>query len=136
MIITFETMYPLTTQLISSSVAPRWPITCGSATFTIVVSSTSSTVASIRAASVIQVPRSMRSSGRVASVVDTDAGLGRESDRQPKGAGSLLGRARRLAPLELDRHRHALHDLGEVARGIVGREQRVLRSGRRRERRH
>ena len=44
--ITFATMYPVDTQAISSSVAPRFPIIWGIATFTMLVSSSSSTDAS------------------------------------------------------------------------------------------
>src|SRR6266576_3770372 len=44
--ITLATMYPVDTQAISSSVAPRFPIMCGIATFTMLVSSSSSTDAS------------------------------------------------------------------------------------------
>jgi len=44
--ITFATMYPVDTQAISSSVAPRFPIMWGIATFTMLVSNSSSTDAS------------------------------------------------------------------------------------------
>ncbi len=44
--ITLATMYPVETQAIWSSVAPRFPIMCGIATFTILVSNSSSTDAS------------------------------------------------------------------------------------------
>ena len=46
---TFAMMYPVDTHEISSSVAPRFPIMCGMATFTIDVSISSSTAASVTA---------------------------------------------------------------------------------------
>src|SRR5205823_14517817 len=46
---TLAMMYPVDTQEISSSVAPRFPIMCGIATFTIEVSISSSTAASVTA---------------------------------------------------------------------------------------
>lgn len=47
--ITLATMYPVLTQAISSSVAPRFPIMCGMATFTMLVSTSSSTLARVTA---------------------------------------------------------------------------------------
>ena len=43
-------------------------------------------------------------------------------------ARSLLAAAVRVDAVDRDLHRHALHDLGEVPGGVVGREQRVLRA--------
>jgi len=45
--ITLAMMYPVDTQAISSSVAPRFPIMCGIATLTIDVSISSSIAASV-----------------------------------------------------------------------------------------
>src|SRR5262245_30943399 len=67
---------------------------------------------------------------------DPDTHVDREADREPR---LPVGAAREVAVAVLDRferdaHRDALHDLGEVPGGVVGREERVLRAGGRRER--
>ena len=51
---------------------------------------------------------------------------GRDAD---VGAHARAQRDAAAACIEADQHRHALHDLGEVARGVVGRQQREARAG-------
>jgi hypothetical protein len=46
---TLATMYPVLTHATSSSVAPRFPIMCGIATFTMLVSTSSSMLARVTA---------------------------------------------------------------------------------------
>src|SRR6266702_6877389 len=54
-----------------------------------------------------------------------DAGDDRHARHEP--------RQQRLVVIELDAHGNALHHLGEIAGGVVGRQQRDLRTGRRRD---
>src|SRR5574338_30428 len=121
-------------------VAPRFPIMSGSATLTMLVSISSRIIASITAKSTItrRKPRRNSSSGTAAGsgVTDTDAHQGGEAHRQPPRVERRAAVAILVAGVDRDANWHALHDLGEVARGVVRRDQRVLGAGGGRERFH
>src|SRR5262245_45922987 len=114
------------------------PRMAGSETLTMLVSMISSSVASIIANTTTHWRRLMRNSAGAASA-DNDARLDGEADRQVLSQRGAIAVAsghvgRRVAPLDRDLDRYALHHLGEVARGVVGRDQRERRAGRRRDR--
>src|SRR5215471_11668941 len=105
----------------------------GSATLTMLVSRISSTTASITPRSSRTERRSRRSGWAGASApgaspsADADTDGDREPHREP-GPPALPAQDRggvALDALQRDAHGHALHDLGEVPRRVVGREQRV-----------
>src|SRR5438128_4182649 len=130
--ITFATMYPVDTQAISSSVAPRFPIMWGIATFTMLVSSSSSTEAS-ETVIAIRYRYLYRSSAapsmalRGSAAVVTGPLLGRDGDVDahagPQCAGAAIARA-----VGADPDGHPLHDLREIPRRVVRRQQRELRT--------
>ena len=69
--------------------------------------------------------------GRGAAAVRTACGLGVDGRLDRHAGPQLAGEAARR--IEHDLHRDALHDLGEVAGGVVGRQQRELLAARRRD---
>src|SRR5262245_28026032 len=100
----------------------------GRETLTMLVSMISSSVASIIANTTTHWRSVMRGSAR-AVLVDNDARLDGQAHGQPlaeRGADAVLpGHVhRRVAALDRDLHRHALHHLGEVPRGVVRRDER------------
>src|SRR5438876_4265217 len=136
--ITFATMYPVDSQAISSSVAPRFPIMWGIATFTMLVSRSSSTDASETVIAMmylylyrsVSAPRPL--SGRAA--VATVGLLGRDGDDHAHpGPQRPIGIVLAVEP---DAHRDALHDLGIVARRVVRGQERELRPRGRRDALH
>src|SRR3954464_2593120 len=134
MTMTFAMIYPVDTHEISSSVAPRFPIMCGIATFTIDVSMSSSTAASVTAMAMRYLYLYLSS-----AVALADATLMRAVLRAPAAMmavpSAILLRCdvceHRHARTQwvilaasfrdLDPRRNALHHLREVARGVVGR---------------
>ena len=115
----------------------------GSATFTMLVSRISRTTASITPSMSSQERRLIDAGrGEAAASVPVRAPqrtrtrtVDRETDREPRASRpSARTPASTVSAVERDAHRHALHDLGEVPGRVVGREQRVLRPGRRGER--
>src|SRR5690242_18058627 len=141
--ITFATMYPVDTQAISSSVAPRFPIMWGIATFTMLVSRSSSTDASdtVIAMMYLYLYRST-SAPEPACQGDVSSGLVVATARLLRGNGYDHAHPGPQRPIgivlavEPDPHRDALHDLGVVARGVVRGQERELRPRGRRETLH
>src|SRR6266545_6405063 len=107
---------------------------CGIATFTMLVSSSSSTDASdtviaIRYRYLYRSSKAAPESGIAAAVIARLLGLNRGH-----GAHAGTQRVRRIGgTVEPDPHGDALHHLREVARRVVGRQQRELRARRGRE---
>src|ERR1035437_2234721 len=123
---TFATMYPVETHEISSSVAPRFPIMWGIATFTIDVSMSSSIAAIVTAMPMRYLYRYLSADGSAAGVIMPC--LLRRDVRGHRHARTQ--RPVGTTPLRhLDAHGNALHDLREVARRVVGRQERELREG-------
>src|SRR2546426_3335438 len=124
-------MYPVETQAIWSSVAPRFPIMCGIATFTMLVSSSSSTEASdtvmaIRYLYLYRSGAAAPDSGKAAAVMFLVRFNGRDDAHpRPQHVREIHG------AVQGNPDRNPLDHLGEVARGVVGRQQRELRAGRR-----
>src|SRR3954469_14166211 len=111
--------YPGTTQAISSSVAPRFPIIWGRATLTIEVSISSITEARM---TVIVISHLLAPCWGICAFLFF---LGRsvevDGDVDVHPHPQRMAGVRRLG--EHDLHRDALDDLGEVAGGVVGRQQ-------------
>src|SRR6266850_7087223 len=130
--ITFATMYPVETHAIWSSVAPRFPIMCGIATFTMLVSSSSSTEASDTVMAIRYLKRyrsgAAADSGKAAAVICLVRFNGRDDAHpRPQHVREIHG------AVQVNPDRDPLDHLGEVARGVVGRQQRELRARRRRQ---
>src|SRR5947209_8688375 len=132
-------MYPVDTQAISSSVAPRFPIMWGIATFTMLVSSSSSTDASetviaIRYRYLYRSSAALSAAPWGSAAVVTGPLLGPDGDVHAHAGSQRVGGVVRL--IRPDAHRDPLHDFGEVPRRVVGRQQRELGSRRGREALH
>src|ERR1700750_2253475 len=102
--IALATRYEVRTQVDSSIVADRLPAMCGSDTLTTVVSSTSMNVANITETAM---SHGLMCFCSVIGLLQID----RRRDGQPRPQQVI----RILAWVEDDLHRHALHDLDEVA---------------------
>src|SRR5690242_12786047 len=142
MTMTFAMMYPVETHEISSIVAPRFPIMCGIATLTIDVSMSSSTAASVTAMAMRYLCLDLspgcatacsRGGAGAPNVAPAEAGLTVVlTPASPRHDVRFDGHARpewsaiAAAARHLNSNRNPLHDLGEVACGIVGRQQSEL----------
>src|SRR5262245_1613948 len=148
------TIWMLSTAMKAPSVAPATAIhvladTAGSAGTAARLLSKSAEEAALRAGcSVVMAVCSRSGGGGVHRSVAVDRGRGvcgdaacrvARSDRGRLGVDGWLGRharaqqALQAVVVEHDLHRHALHDLGEVAGGVVGRQQREFEAARRRQ---
>src|SRR5579883_2118112 len=119
--IAFETRYEVSTHVASSCVAASPPAMCGRATFTMVMSSTSMKVASVTVRAMVQglcpgcqPPASLPAAAIVGSP-QPDRRLDRHAGSQPIHV--------RLPRLESDADRQPLHDLDEIARGVLRRKE-------------
>src|SRR6266699_5117255 len=126
--ITLATMYPVETQAIWSSVAPRFPIMWGIATFTMLVSSSSSTDASETVIAIRYLKR-YRSGPAGSAIAVMLVRLDGRDDAHPRP--ERMHRVHRA--IQVDTHGDPLHDFREVAGGVVGRQQRELRARSRRQ---
>src|SRR5882762_3268249 len=111
-------MYPVETHAIWSSVAPRFPIICGIATFTMLVSSSSSTDASETVIAIRYLKRYL--SGAAGSAIAVmSVRLDRDHDAH--------ARAQRMCAvggvIRPDAHGDTLHDFCEIPGRIVRRQQ-------------
>src|SRR5438270_1122716 len=126
--ITFATMYPVETQAIWSSVAPRFPIMCGIATFTMLVSSSSSTDASETVIAMRYLKRYLSGAAGSAIAVILVRFDGRhDAHARPQHVLGIHG------AVQMNAHRDTLHHFREVAGRVVRRQQRELRPGGRRQ---
>src|SRR3989442_6215740 len=129
--ITFATMYPVDTQAIWSSVAPRFPIMCGIATFTMLVSSSSNTDASDTVIAIRYLKRYLSgaagAAGSAIAVILVRLDGRDDAHPWPQRMRHVRG------AIQVNAHRDTLYHLGEVAGGIVGWQQRELRARSRRQ---
>src|SRR5437899_11010696 len=106
---------------------------CGIATLTMLVSRISRIDASVTVTAMIQRLAYDGSSGRVASRMpaadDTEARrlLGHHGHAHAHARPQRVRRV--LTAVDADADRDPLHDLGEIAGGVVGRQQREARAG-------
>src|SRR5207237_7360768 len=119
-------MYPVETQAIWSSVAPRFPIMCGIATLTMLVSSSSSTDASETVIAMRYLKRylSGAAAGIAIAVMLVRLDGRHDAHARPQHMLGIHG------AVQMNAHRDPLHHLREVAGRVVRRQQRELRAGR------
>ncbi len=116
----FETRYDVSTQVLSSLLAPRLPAMCGNATLAMLVSSTSMNAARETTMAIshgLWLGRQISGAGapeRASVRLDIDFRIHRHARPQPMVVV--------LSGFDIDPHRHPLHDLDEIARGILRRQ--------------
>src|SRR5439155_14094788 len=123
-IMALETRYDVSTQVLSSLLAPRLPAMCGSATLAMLVSSTSMNAAIATTMAISQgLNRGFQGASTMGAVsatsaidsLDVDLGFDRHSRTQ-----SVIVV---LAGVQIDAHRNALNHLHIIPRGVLRRQQ-------------
>src|ERR1700680_2066176 len=127
----FETKYDVSTKVLSSLLAPRFPAMCGNATLAMLVSSTSMNAASATTTAMSQglcFGRQGSRGGAAGGVASTsvllDIDFGNNGHARPQPMVVVLFR------IDIDADRNALHHLHVVSRGVLWGQQTEARTAR------